>query len=199
MRNQFKAPVATLILAVIVFAAGCPMAPPDTGGTQNGTPVAVPTEPEVAGPAKCDINGINDWIGDRIKNAGGPLKSQFDGGSFVMKAVPVTLKTTNEKGEEQEATYAQLVISKVLTDHDDKSTPKLAPTLPQLNAIIQPLVKWNANSGPCVTSVKYITEATADAPASEDFMWSYCPVGSQVCSDGTCSQYCKDGTGGIGR
>jgi hypothetical protein len=151
----------------------------------------------VAGTPRCEVTKINEWIANRISQTGGPLKKQFDDGKFTFKAEGFEVRTPDPNGGEQVGNYIRLVISKNLTDHypNASSDPGQARPFPQLNGIIQPLVNWSAGSnGPCIVAVKYVTEATSDAAASDDFMWSYCPVGTQVCSDGTCSDFCTGRT-----
>jgi hypothetical protein len=188
MRNRIRDIFAAISIATLVFSFGCTPTAQQAPGTGTGTPTASPTTPDVDGPSACTIDAINQWI--EAKRSSGPLAGQSD---LYITAIPVEVTTYNEKGVEQKATYAHLQVG-------DQLNGNPLPTFPALNGIIQPLVKKRSgNQGPCVTAVKYVTLQTDGKTMSEDFLWSYCPVGSQVCSDGTCSQYCKDGTGGIGR
>ncbi len=197
MRNRIRDIFTALVLTALVFSMGCGTLQQEPPGTGTGTPEQRPSPPEVAGPSKCDVDGINEWIASRIKSIGGPLKEQYEGQKFTFNAEEFSVTTPNPNGGEQVGKFKRLIISKKLTDHypNANTNPGQARTLPQLNGIIQPLINWGSGSkGPCIVEVKYVTEATKDAAASDDFMWSYCPVGSQVCSNGTCDVYCTGGT-----
>ena len=189
MRDQIRIFLSAFTLAAIVFSFGCKTTTQEPPGTGTATPSASPTTPDVQPPGACTVDALEKWIATRINDNGGPLKAQYDAKKFSISAEEVTVKTKSEDGkEEQTGTYAQVTVSGALSGDG---------TLDLLNGIIKPLIKRpDANQGPCVTSVKYVTPSTTDAPTT-DFIWSYCPVGSQVCSDGTCSQYCTGRTGGI--
>lgn len=194
MKTCIRKAFAGLMLTALIFSTSCSVQ--DSAGGKQET--EDPDLPPPVTPEKCTVDNINEWIKKKINRKGGPIAKQYNNGkgTFVFKAVELPVETQNPNGEKQTGKYKRLIISKTLIDHAEGSVPPgPARTLPQLNGIIQPLVNWGAGTnGPCVVSVKYVTEATALAPASDDFEWSFCPVGSQICPDGTCSEYCAGGT-----
>lgn len=189
MRNWNRILLSAFVLATLVFSLGCPPKTTPPAGINTGSPGPTATKPDVQPPSACTVDALNQWIKTRVDNLGGPLKAQWDAKKFSITAEEVTVKTKSPDGkEEQTGTYAQLTVSGAVTGDG---------ALGAINGIIQPLTKRpDANQGPCVTSVKYVT-ASDSGVATDDFMWSYCPAGTQVCSDGTCSQYCSGRTGGI--